>query len=449
ERFTCFEKTCTRCGVRYEEMADQSAEAVTQGSAGVTIRRVSVEVRECLTCGAQAWASDNWRTTGMFNFNNKLLVDIRILVRARGLFTRGLPVESVFEQLFAALKSNFRWLEENPELARRISSRDLRKQLNECYFAFEATTDHPGDHSSIQDGHFPGLQACDGSNKLATDNVHVDMLLQARQNEVRVIDMDLGAQQLKLSMMTPMVFGTRFQFVTTTPVNFSPHNRKSNILRLGAREATPIPGSVESGDEAELLHFLRETGREMQALDDMTEAELENIYVRCFGGRSGLDQFSTKALLVELLQKLRAHFIARAGGSEECSMFLSARGSAATSGLVGFYAPNGIQTAHVFLPRADGPNDVVEMMNHFLVPPVVLVTDTPCAVRPIIEQRCGHLLQNGGALPRVGPEDQNNSGTGDSGSTTTGLDGLPITLEIRDVSIPALSDMGLNTNPIA
>lgn len=55
----------------------------------------------------------------MFNFNNKLLVDIRILVSARGLFTRGLPVESVFEQLFAALKSDFRWLEENPELARR------------------------------------------------------------------------------------------------------------------------------------------------------------------------------------------------------------------------------------------------------------------------------------------------------------------------------------------
>lgn len=30
ERFTCFEKTCTRCGTRYEEKADQSAEAVTQ-----------------------------------------------------------------------------------------------------------------------------------------------------------------------------------------------------------------------------------------------------------------------------------------------------------------------------------------------------------------------------------------------------------------------------------
>lgn len=30
ERFTCFEKTCTRCGTLYEEKADQSAEAVTQ-----------------------------------------------------------------------------------------------------------------------------------------------------------------------------------------------------------------------------------------------------------------------------------------------------------------------------------------------------------------------------------------------------------------------------------
>lgn len=30
ERFTCLEKSCTLCGVRYEEMADQSAVAVTQ-----------------------------------------------------------------------------------------------------------------------------------------------------------------------------------------------------------------------------------------------------------------------------------------------------------------------------------------------------------------------------------------------------------------------------------
>ena len=55
----------------------------------------------------------------MFNFNNRHLVDIRILVRTRGLCTIGLPVEAIFEQLFAALESAFDWLEENPKLARR------------------------------------------------------------------------------------------------------------------------------------------------------------------------------------------------------------------------------------------------------------------------------------------------------------------------------------------
>ena len=146
----------------------------------------------------------------------------------------------------------------------------MRKQLKECNFAFEATTDHPGVYSSILGGHFPRLQACDGGNKLATDNAHVDFLAQRRQEEVKVIDMDLDAQQLKFSMMTNG-FGTRVQFVATTPVNFSPHNRKSNILRLSAHGATPIPGSVESGDGAQLVDYLREAGKGMQALDDMTK----------------------------------------------------------------------------------------------------------------------------------------------------------------------------------
>lgn len=151
--------------------------------------------------------------------------------------------------------------------------------MKECYFAFEALTDYPADSSSILDGHFPLLQTCDGCNKLATDNVHVDLLLQTRQEEI--IDMDLGAQQLKFSMMTPMVFGTRYQFVTKTPVNFSPHNRKSNIFRLGARGATPPVGSVESGDGAQLLKYLN--GKGIQALDGMLKSELDRIYTLCFG----------------------------------------------------------------------------------------------------------------------------------------------------------------------
>ena len=174
----------------------------------------------------------------------------------------------------------------------RITNGDLVKQMKDCQFAFEAMTDHPCDYSSITDGHFPLLQTCDGSNKLETDNVHLDMLLQARQQEERVIDMDLGAQQLKFSMMAPMVFGARFQFVTKTPVSFSPHNRKSNIFRLGTREAALLsPDSVEGGDGAELLKCLREARKGgVQALGGMDKGELDAVYVRCFGGRSGLEK---------------------------------------------------------------------------------------------------------------------------------------------------------------
>lgn len=78
-------------------------------------------------------------------------------------------------------------------------------------------------------------------------------------------------------------------------------------------------------------------------------------------------RYSTRASLVELLQKLRAQFVSQTGGSEECSKIFSEQGSAATSGVEGFYTPDGNQTAHMFLSQAEGAKDVVEMVNHFLV----------------------------------------------------------------------------------
>ena len=148
-------------------------------------------------------------------------------------------------------------------------------------------SDHPYDYLSFNDGYYPRLQTCDGCNKLATDNISVDLLLQVRQE--MVIDMDLGAQQLKLSMMSGMVFGRRFQFVRKTPVNFSPYNRKSNIFRLGARGTTPPVGSVESGDGQALVNYLRDSGKGIQILDDMTKSDLDALYKQCFRGKAGLN----------------------------------------------------------------------------------------------------------------------------------------------------------------
>lgn len=55
---------------------------------------------------------------------------------------------------------------------------------------------------------------------------------------------------------------------------------------------------------------------------------------------------------MERLQKLRANFVVHAEGSEECSNVLTGRGSAATLDLEGFYTPDGVQNAHMFLWRA-------------------------------------------------------------------------------------------------
>lgn len=67
-----------------------------------------------------------------------------------------------------------------------------------------------------------------------------------------------------------------------------------------------------------------------------------------------------------------------------------------------------------------------------------------------MQQRCGHLLESCGVLRCVGPGDESSS-AGDSAGTAAGQDGMPTTppLELGGVSIPALANMGVNTNPIS
>lgn len=82
-------------------------------------------------------------------------------------------------------------------------------------------------------------------------------------------------QRSKFRIIALMVFRHPYQFVTKTPVNFSPPNHNSNIFRLDTRGATPPAGSVESGDGAELLKYLN--GRVIEALGGMPKSELDRI----------------------------------------------------------------------------------------------------------------------------------------------------------------------------
>lgn len=162
-----------------------------------------------------------------------------------------------------------------------VSVERLVKTLLELYLAFEALTDHPYEFSSIVDGFFPLLTSCDGCNKVATDNMSVEKFLAQRKKQV--IDMDLAACWLTLSMLSPMTFSKRLQFVYTTPMTFSRHNRKSNIFVLAARGGVENAERLDNLDYGVLLKCLEESGKGLQDyLNSMKMDELKNLYNSCF-----------------------------------------------------------------------------------------------------------------------------------------------------------------------
>lgn len=166
---------------------------------------------------------------------------------------------------------------------------NLQRLLGDGYLAYEALTDYPYGFSSVIHGFFPLVTSCDGRTKLATNNLTLEKFL--AQREKQVIDIDLGAAWLALSMLSSMLFSKRLQFVYNTPLMFCRENRQSNMFTLDARGPVPEDGDVENGNGFELAAFVGSTGRGLVAvLSDMTLADLKMLYRRCFGGDSGLSR---------------------------------------------------------------------------------------------------------------------------------------------------------------
>ena len=83
---------------------------------------VQVERRRCGACGACAWASDNWRKTSVFNYNNYFLVELSLLYKCLRQFIRGTTIQSFFSAHLEPLATNIAWLLENPDLAARYDA---------------------------------------------------------------------------------------------------------------------------------------------------------------------------------------------------------------------------------------------------------------------------------------------------------------------------------------
>lgn len=170
--------------------------------------------------------------------------------------------------------------------ARALTNNYLKKLLLDAYLAFEALTDHPYGFFSFIDGYFPLLSSFDGCAKVAV-NICIEKYLQQRMKQV--IDMDLDAIWLVISMLSPMVFGMRLQFSQNTPVTFCPQNRKSNIIVVPARGHAPRSGDAQAADGQKLMERVRENkdGLELsEMLESMSLDGLKDLYRLCFGPRA-------------------------------------------------------------------------------------------------------------------------------------------------------------------
>lgn len=198
--------------------------------------------------------------------------------------------------------------------ARALTNNYLKKLLLDAYLAFEALTDHPHGFFSFIDGYFPLLSSFDGCAKVAV-NICIEKYLQQRMKQV--IDMDLDAIWLVISMLSPMVFRMRLQFSQNTPVTFCPQNRKSNIIVVPARGHAPRSGDAQAADGQKLMERVRENkdGLELsEMLESMSLDGLKDLYRLCFGPRApGISRYffvknsdgDSSFLLSMLLQSLR------------------------------------------------------------------------------------------------------------------------------------------------
>ena len=131
------------------------------------------------------------------------------------------------------------------------------EQLVHVYLAYEANADHPYAFSSVVHGFYPLVTSWDDRNELDI-SVKLDKYIDQRNEHV--IDMDLSAVWLSLTMLSPLLFSRRLQFSYNTPVVCCPQNRKSNILKLPGRGPAPRDGDVEAGDGRALRECVEKQG---------------------------------------------------------------------------------------------------------------------------------------------------------------------------------------------
>lgn len=70
---------------------------------------------------SDVWASADWRTTGVFNYNNDIPVEMRLLYGCRIAFMGGTLITSLLEDTLDPLRSDPSWTQEEPRPGQQVS----------------------------------------------------------------------------------------------------------------------------------------------------------------------------------------------------------------------------------------------------------------------------------------------------------------------------------------
>ncbi|CAM9175839.1 unnamed protein product [Scytosiphon promiscuus] len=387
-------RVCLGCGRAYDQLPDSSATLLAQGPQGPDVRLVKLERRECRGCNLGGWAGDDIYEDGVFNYNGKLVIEVRILYQLRRAVRAGVQVQAWVRIFLQPRLDDIRWLasKRNRILASRIQDDSFHAVVQEAYFAFEALRQHPYDFVSYLHGRNPELLCMNDSAQMATDDICTAEFEVARVE--RYVDTDLQHALVIISMISKMVFRSRLRWVTEAAPTFGPHNRVSNLMLRTQRESMAPEGSPEYGDAGALMRALG--GDTIGDLSGKSFDDLKTIYRLCFPGGEGIGRYPGKSALLRCFKDLRTIAGIRAAGGE-CSKSFIGR---TTTGVGELFASDGVVCAHVLQLVAESPADTVDMMAHLMVQPCLLTTNEPCTVAPIAEKLYPGLLENAGALPR-------------------------------------------------
>eukprot|EP00752_Nemacystus_decipiens_P015187 g13523.t1 len=164
-KFVVFQTKCA-CGGELLAEKDVDGTLLTEEPLIVSVK---VERRKCTSCGACAWASDNWQETSVFNYNNYHLVEVSLLYKCLDQFITGTTIQSFFAAHLGPLKRNIRWLRENPALAKSITETDSRflSTLSNVFLGFLAVIDFPFEFRCFQWGSHSEILTADACVKMS------------------------------------------------------------------------------------------------------------------------------------------------------------------------------------------------------------------------------------------------------------------------------------------